>query len=195
MNNWAAKQAHIILPKTTERAIAVIAVDLSDQNAAILNDAIGLLSFLNPNDVKRARNIRRWFRGIGGVVLASAIGYLAVPSPVYVSNFAIAEASRPTTLALAFPAFLSQSYVQPGQDIKAGDLLVELNSPQIETAVAEQRVSINLERINAQEALETGNISDLQLAERRAQISELRLSQLEDQLAECGSSLLRMVAL
>ncbi|QEE37548.1 efflux RND transporter periplasmic adaptor subunit (plasmid) [Octadecabacter sp. SW4] len=102
-------------------------------------------------------------------------------APVYVSNFAQARPSQSVTIALPFGAFLEDTLVRPGDVLQSGEIAAILRSPEIENGIVEQTVTHSLELINAQDALNTGNLGEFQLAEKRAEIALLRRDQLQSQ--------------
>lgn len=174
----------LFMPDDPANGLAFFGVDLTPaSNAAMANqhDFFALLTELNP---KRG-GARRAAWGAAGLAILTAVGiYLAMPAPVYVSNFARAQASQSITVALPFGAFLEQSLVRPGQMLEEGEVAAVLRSPEIENGIAEQKVSYSLEQINAQDALNAGNYGEFQLAEKRAEIALLRQQQFESRQAQ-----------
>ncbi|MCF2872358.1 hypothetical protein L0664_14885 [Octadecabacter sp. G9-8] len=174
----------LYLPSDPDNGLAFFGVDLTAQAKDALErngEFFAMLTELNPNTGRGARVL--WGAGVLAVLAAVGV-YLAMPAPVYVSNFAEARASQSVTVALPFGAFLEKSMVRPGQVLDAGEVAAVLRSPEIENGIAEQKVSYALEQINAQDALNAGDYGEFQLAEKRAEIALLLQQQLESRQAQ-----------
>ncbi len=171
--------ANLLRPPDSQNGLAFLGVDLAPAILASLTDAQDHFHLLTDDTHKRK------FTGIAALaaIFIGAAIYLAMPAPVYVSNFAESRARQSITMALPFGAFLETTNVRPGQLLEAGDVAAVLRSPELENGIAEQKVAYNLEVINGQDALNSGNIGALQLAEKRAEIAQLRQRQLESRQA------------
>ena len=158
-------------PSDPDNGLAFFGVDLTAQTKEALEKNGAFFAMLTELNPKTGRGLRAlWGAGLLAALIAVGF-YLAAPAPVYVSNFAEARASQSVTVALPFGAFLENSLVRPGQMLEAGDIAAVLRSPEIENGIAEQKVSYALEQINAQDALNTGNYGEFQLAEKRPYVS------------------------
>lgn len=171
----------LLRPTNPKNGLVFFGVDLSASHKSALTLSQDFFALLNDKTSAKGRT----FGGLWGLLAAACVVaatvFLMLPAPVYVSNFAQARASQTMTISLPFGAFLEDTFVLPGDVLNAGDTAATLRSPEIENGIAEQTVTHSLELINAQDALNTGNLGEFQLAEKRAEIALLRLDQLQSQ--------------
>jgi multidrug efflux pump subunit AcrA (membrane-fusion protein) len=175
------RKLNIFLP-STPGGIAVIATDVSpqDRDKAELN--MKLLTLLAPHGywTQWVKRLLGW--SLAASALIGLVAYMAVPANVYIRGAAMSTSGDTATLALSFPAFLERSYVRPGEVLKAGDQIMTLRSPELDQALEEEKLSLNLEKLNAQDALERNDFNSFQLAQSRQNLSATRLEQLEYRL-------------
>ena len=172
------RRLNVFLPEAN-RGVAIIATDVEAQDRTQIDEHLKLIDLLVPVGFFS----KSWKRMIGwGIAAATAlavIAYLAVPAPVYIRGATISISGDTQTLALSFPAFMERSFVRPGELIKVGDPIIKLRSPDLEQALEQEKLSKNLEELNASEALEQNDFNSFQLAQSRGDISAKRLEQLE----------------
>ena len=159
--------------------IALVLVDIVNDKADFIDNNSDLLSYLSPKKsvVWRALKSSSLYAAIIALIMSSI--FLLQPAPVIVTGAAVARASQTVVVSLPFSAFLVSSNVRSGQNVRKGEQVAKLRSPELEDAANEQALSQNLERLNAQAALGKGNISEFQLAEKRADLSKERKIQIE----------------
>lgn len=174
----------LFMPHDPSNGVAFFGVDLTPAAKTALTSQQDFFGLLSEAKAKTGGTKRTAWAAVGVAALVAVGVYLAMPAPVYVSNFARAQASQSITVALPFGAFLEDSLVRPGQMLAQGEVAAVLRSPEIENGIAEQKVSYNLEKINAQDALNAGFYGEFQLAEKRAEIALLRQRQLESRQAQ-----------
>jgi hypothetical protein len=175
--SMGARSAVIILPSIVNRGVALFGVDIDEVREKYLVDRLPFLASLNPDRPKAVKRKSYFMRSLFLTLFCGLTVYMILPAPIYVNNFATTRASEASIIALPFGAFLEEVNIRAGQIAKSGDVLVRLRAPQIEDVLSEQNIQQQLEAINAQEALETGNIAEFQLAEKRKEIAALREAQ------------------
>jgi hypothetical protein len=176
------RKLSVFLPDAPS-GIAILATDVSARDLATIKTNMPLLDLLTPAK-KWARRMQRaaaW--GAGTLALLGLIAYMALPAPVHIRGAALSTSGDTKTIALPFPAFLDISLVRPGELVSAGDPIMKLRSPDLEQALAEEKLTQNLEELNAQEALEQNDFNSFQLAQSRQNLSAQRLDQLQHRVS------------
>ena len=167
------------ISRSNSAGIALVLVDITNNKADFVDSNSNLLSYLRPRESAIWRVLKSGSLYAAIIALVSLSIFMLQPAPVIVTGPAVAKASQTVVVSLPFSAFLVSSNVRPGQNLRKGEEVARLRSPELEDAANEQALSQNLERLNAQAALAKGNISEFQLAEKRADLSKERKLQIE----------------
>jgi len=173
------KRMDVFWPKEENGRVAFVTVDANAATRAVVTRHQAVTEQLGGGKLTKTLFTRSRLL-IGGALAFIALAvFLMQPVAIEVSNKAETRAAEARVLSAPLAAFVDQTMVRAGDQVRAGDTLALLRSPDIDSSIAEQRLTQNLELINAQEALDQGNFAEYQLAEQRQKIAEARLAQLE----------------
>ena len=178
-NSLGGKTIEIILSEGGSRGVAIVALDPDLTELELLQSNIALFTLLHPKPYRALTSSTKLMKRVTAGIGAVAALYLLFPAPIYVNNFATTQPTSAQNIALPFGAFIENVSVRAGDLVKQGDALITLRAPDIQDALSEQNYAKELEVINAQEALEQGNLVEFQLAEKRKELAELRAAQLQ----------------
>ncbi len=170
------------LPEDPKNGFAFFATDPKPGAENGLPDAPALIDLLQRGGKAAGKRPASWRRAIFWTALIALVIFLAWPVPLKISSTGQSIPASAVTAALTTGAYLEQTMVRPGDEVRAGDILATFRSPELEQQKAEEELNEMVEKINAQEALAQGNYAEFQLAEQRGSISTLRLKQLAEKI-------------
>lgn len=176
-----ADSVALVLPERSASGYGVIAFGAKDLSALqLVSDLCAIVAPIRSRKLQRRRQIR--FAVAAAVIGALAV-WLALPAPVTVSTTGETVAADMSIVALPAAAFLKRVHVSTGQVIGKGQLVAEFDSPELQEALAEERLNATVETLSAQAALAENRYSDYQLSTERLAIVNTRISQIQDRIA------------
>lgn len=106
-----------------------------------------------------------------GLVLVTILGLIAVPVPNYVGGEARLEALTQRVISAPIDGFLKEAHVRPGDKVKAGDVLAELNDETLRSQRRQFQAEIAQNENALAEAMVKGDRTQAALS--RAKLDEL----------------------
>ncbi|RMG34255.1 MAG: HlyD family efflux transporter periplasmic adaptor subunit [Planctomycetota bacterium] len=112
------------------------------------------------------------------------VGILAIPIPWHIEAMFIIEPHDVHHVYTATAGFVKEVHVEPGRFVRAGQLLVELQNPEMQDELERMKAERRVQQVEVELFKAVGDQSSLAVAQERLRTLEEQIAEYERQLAE-----------
>ncbi len=126
-------------------------------------------------------NRKRFSMVVGAILVVGSIGLAGLPAPSVITAPAVIEYDNFKHVRSETPGFVREIFVQNKQVVQAGQLLVRLENPGLETVRIEAEIKLQEAQVRANLQQKNGDIGALQIELESVSALEKQLAEIEQQ--------------